>query len=278
MIIDFRLRPPHPHFRKLRLLSPDRQRHYAERWGVEPAPSALQGSMALLEAEMREAGITMGIMNASYTRGDPGPTTNDEVAEIGRAHAGTFVGLGSLSLEWSAERIRAEARRCVLDLGLRGMSVDSYLWSPPVYVDCEALRPLYETCVDLDVPVVMTLSGSSAPDLTYCYPGAVDAVAASYPALKIVVAHACWPHVQEMCGVVYRRRNVWISPDMYMLGPGALDYVQAANTFARERFLFATCYPNLPLKPVVDLYHTLPFRRDLLDNVLANNAAALLKL
>lgn len=103
-------------------------------------------------------------------------------------------------------------------------------------------------------------------------------MAGTYPELKIVVAHGCWPHVHEMCGVVFRRRNVWMSPDMYMFAPGVDDYVKAANTFARERFLFATCYPSLPLKPVVDLYQRLPWREGVLEKVLWKNAASLLKL
>lgn len=278
MIIDFRLRPPHPAIQKGRVPGLNRVQSYCDRLWVDPAPSVLQQSMTLLEAEMREAGISVGVTNASYTPIYPGTVTNDDIAQVAREYPGKFIGLGSISLEWSPEAIRDETRRCVVELAMPGMSIDPYLWSPPVYPDCDALRPLYETCIELDVPVAMSLSGSSPPDFTYCSPGRVDAVAARYPELKIVVAHACWPHVLEMCAVVFRRRNVWISPDMYMLAPGANEYVQAANTFARERFLFATCYPSLPLKPVVDLHYGLPLREGVLDKIFSTNALSLLRL
>lgn len=250
----------------------------ADRLWMDPPPSAMQQSMTLLEAEMAEAGVGLAVMNARYTPGESGTVANDDIAEIVHEYSGKFLGLGSIEPHWSPEAIHAEVRRCVMTLGLRGMSIDSYMWDPPLYVDNRALEPLYKACIEFDVPVVMTLSGGNPPDLSYCAPPPVDAVAAMYPKLKIVVAHGCWPHVQEMCGVVFRRRNVWISPDMYMFAPGANDYVQAANTFARERFLFATAYPSLALKPAVDLYHRLPFREGVLEKVLWRNAAELLKL
>lgn len=278
MIIDFRLRPPHPLYIKDRKPGQQRVQSYSDRMGVTTAPSVVQKSMALLEAEMAEAGVTIGIMNATYTPKYPGVVPNDAVRGVEKDHPGKLMGLGSISPDWTAQAIRDETRRCVKELGFRGMSIDPYLWQPPVYVDDPRLVPLYETCIELDVPVTMTLSASSPPDFSYCHPGKVDALAAKYPELKIVVAHACWPHIMEMIAVVFRRQNVWISPDMYMMAPGVDLWVQAANSFARDRFLFATCYPSLPLKPVVELHRRLPFEPQVLEKVFYRNAQALLKL
>ena len=278
MIIDFRLRPPHPLYQKNRITGQQRVQTYSDRMGVQTAPSSAQQSMELLDSEMREAGISIGIMNASYTPRYPGVVPNEAVAGVAQEYPGKLLCLGSISLEWPADKIREETRRCIGELGFVGMSIDPYLWEPAVYVDDSKLEPLYETCMALDVPVVMTLSASSPPDLSYCHPGKVDAVAARHPKLKIVVAHGCWPHVMEMIAVVFRRQNVWISPDMYMMAPGVDQYVQVANSFGRDRFLFATCYPSLPLKTVVDLHHRLPFSEGILEKVFYKNAQALLKL
>ena len=62
MIIDFRLRPPHPLYIKDRKPGQQRVQSYSDRMGVTTAPSVVQQSMKLLEAEMAEAGVTIGVM------------------------------------------------------------------------------------------------------------------------------------------------------------------------------------------------------------------------
>ena len=66
---------------------------------------------------------------------------------------------------------------------------------------------------------------------------------------------------------------------MYMYNmPGAEDYVLAANGFLKERFLFGSGYPYIPLKQAVDLFVAMPFDRSVLPNVLYKNMARVLNL
>lgn len=84
-------------------------------------------------------------------------------------------------------------------------------------------------------------------------------IAAEFPRLQTVAAHGCWPWVTEILGVAYRRPNLYVSPDMYLVNmPGALDYVRATNYYLEDRFLFASAYPALPLKGAVYAYRALP--------------------
>ena len=131
--------------------------------------------------------------------------------------------------------------------------------------------PLYEARAKL---LVITLDD----------PGATTHLARTarehFPDLRIVLAHGGWPWVSEILHVCYRRPNIWISPDMYLFGgmPGALDYVNAANGFMAERFLFASAYPVLPLPAAVRAFLAFPIRPEVAERLLYQNAARLLGL
>jgi predicted TIM-barrel fold metal-dependent hydrolase len=65
---------------------------------------------------------------------------------------------------------------------------------------------------------------------------------------------------------------------MYIFGGmrGAQDYINAANGFLSERFLFGTAYPLLPFKDGVDGMLRLGLKESVADRVMYKNAAELL--
>ena len=66
---------------------------------------------------------------------------------------------------------------------------------------------------------------------------------------------------------------------MYMYNmPGVSDYVMAANTFLSERFLFGTAYPFIGFREGVEQFKALPFKPEVLPNLLYRNAIKALKL
>ena len=81
-----------------------------------------------------------------------------------------------------------------------------------------------------------------------------------------------------MIGVAFRYENVHLVPDMYLFQPGSHLYVEAANSFLREQFLFATSYPFRAMRQTVEDFLGLGFKEDVLDHVLHKNAERVLKL
>ena len=76
-----------------------------------------------------------------------------------------------------------------------------------------------------------------------------------------------------------KRPNLYLCPDMYMYNmPGVSDYVMAANTFLSERFLFGTAYPFIGFREGVEQFKALPFKPEVLPNLLYRNAIKALKL
>jgi predicted TIM-barrel fold metal-dependent hydrolase len=60
--------------------------------------------------------------------------------------------------------------------------------------------------------------------------------------------------------------------------PGARNYVDAANLFLASRTLFGTAYPTKPLGESVRDFLGMGWRPEIVDRILWDNAAKLLKI
>jgi predicted TIM-barrel fold metal-dependent hydrolase len=149
-----------------------------------------------------------------------------------------------------------------------------------MHLDDPRMYPIYAHCEDRKVPVLFMAGGNAGPDITYTSPEHIDCVARDFPDLRIISGHGNWPWAAQIIHVCYRRPNIWLSPDMYIFGgmPGAQDYINAANGFLSERFLFATAYPLLSFKDAVEAFLRFPLKESVIDRVLYANAAELLGL
>jgi predicted TIM-barrel fold metal-dependent hydrolase len=78
--------------------------------------------------------------------------------------------------------------------------------------------------------------------------------------------------------VAFRHENVFLVPDMYLFLPGSHLYVEAANGFMRDQFLFGSSYPFRPMKQTIDDFLALGIREEVLSAVLFDNADRVLKL
>jgi predicted TIM-barrel fold metal-dependent hydrolase len=81
-----------------------------------------------------------------------------------------------------------------------------------------------------------------------------------------------------MIGVAFRRENVFVSPDMYMFSPGGKLYIEAANGFMQDQYLFGTSYPFRPMKQSVDDLRAIGLKPDVLEKVSYKNACRVLNL
>lgn len=279
-IIDFRLRPPSKGFLDMYLYrNKERTVGMTRQLGLRPAESVLAESMPQCLTEMDGAGIRLGVALGRHSNETTriAHVSNDDVAQLVRDYPGRFVGIASVDLTEPRGALE-ELERAIRGLGLRGLSIEPGMVEPPMYADDAKLYPLYEHCADLGVPAVLMSGGNAGPDVSYSLPVALDRVARDFPRLDIVAAHGGWPWVVPTLHVAFRRPNVYVSPDMYLLLPGALDYVQAANTYLQDRFLFGSAYPAASLVDYVDAFAKLPFDANVQPKICRENAARLLGL
>jgi predicted TIM-barrel fold metal-dependent hydrolase len=245
---------------------------------MTPEPSTKEGSMDLLLEEMDKAGIEHGVCGGRLLPAASGRgTINSEIIGLGKDYAGRFTPFAAIDLTATTAAV-SEIEKCIKEMGFKGIALEPSSWN--LDIDDRRLYPVYETSQALHIPVMFTLSALLGRELSYNNPEHLDRLAADFPNLTLISAHGNYPYSQEVCGVVWKRRNVYLIPDVYAVNfPGHLDYVHAANTFAEDKILFGTAYPLQPLKEYVDLFVKLPFKTDRIrEKVLGENAAALLGL
>ena len=276
-VIDFRLRPPLKGFLDMVMYANGKRRDRITRQhGMEPAPSAQAQSMAALLAEMDAAGVTQGVVMGRHS-GLYGSVSNTDVADIVRSYPGRFIGVGSVDPAGGGEI--AGQIDAALALGLKGINVEPGAYATPMNADDRRLYPIYAYCDERSVPVVVMAGGSAGPDLSYTAPEHIDRVAADFPGLRLAISHGGWPWVREILHIAFRRPNVYVSPDQYLCNmPGAADYLQAANGYLAERFLYASSYPFLGVQLYAEWFRRQPIRPELLEGIMYRNAARFLAL
>lgn len=276
-IVDFRLRPPAKALLDMRFYQQDRIKEWAAKLGVPPSPAALNRSMDAFWSEVDAAGVGLGVMNGRQGPDGIGSVSNDDIAELQRKFEGRLVGLGGARLG-RTDTLR-EVDRSIDELGLRGISLDPGFNEPPLFASDPAVCEVAKRCGQLGVPLLITVSGLTGPDLAYGDPVHVDRLASACPETTIVVGHGCWPFVQEICGVAFKHPNIHVSPDLFMTRlPGVSDWVAAINTFLADRFIFGSGYPMGPLQALIDFYRELPLRDGVLERVMEGNARRVLGL
>jgi uncharacterized protein len=278
MIVDLRVRPPYAGYLDTHMYR-DRERtaKMSRAQGCDPPAALAEARWDLFLEELGTSGIDVAVVPGRRAGPAFGDVPNEDVARMAREAGGKIVGFAAV--KEGDPSAPDELEFGVRELGLAGLALDPGFADMPRYADDPALQPLYERCLRLQVPAMITISGNAGPDITYGDPVRIDRVAASYPELQIIVAHGGWPWIPAMLGVAFRRPNVWISPDMYVVNmPGARDFVDAANGFLRDRLLFGSSYPFLPFAGALEGYRAHPFRGDVLAAVLGGNAARLLGL
>jgi uncharacterized protein len=278
-IIDFRLRPPVGGFlTTIMFREKERTMARTRQLSLEPAQSVLELSVEKLLVEMDEAGVTVGVVTGRNTGSGFGTVTNEEVVAIAARYPGRFVACGGVNPVDTAAALR-EVDRVAGEWRMPAISMEPGFAPQPMRANDRRLYPIYARCADRGLTVILTLSLMTGPDVSYCIPVDVDQVAHDFPGLKLVIAHACWPWVQPMVGVAFRRTNVYLSPDIYAINlPGREDFALAARTYLQDRFLFASGYPFAPVGGAMQAYRAMGFSDETADKIFRRNAAGLLRL
>ena len=275
MLIDMRCRPPTPPF--LAIFKSKVFTRVLQRVGpFGTAPSFEKESVELFLKEMDEAGVSHAVITG---RNVPlGGIPNEHIAELVAKNPDRLIGIGGIDPTNQVHQALPEVEKCIKELGMKGISMDPGISSTPMRYDDRRLYPVYARCAELNVPVFLLTAAYAGTDLMQTHPKYIEQVAADFPRLNIVCSHGCWPFVMETIGVACRRRNIFVSPDLYLFLPGSMPYVEAANFFLKEQFLFASAYPLAPLKASVDAFKKLPLKPEVMDNLLYKNAQRVLGL
>jgi len=213
------------------------------RWtGSEAFPEVQIGDTV---AAMNSAGIDFGLLSAWHAPREGALISNDEVAGWVTAHPDRFAGLAAVDLSRPMVAVR-ELRRCVTELGFKGLRVIPWLWeSPPTD---RRYYPLYAECVQLGVPFCTQVghTGPLRPSETGRPIPYIDQVALDFPELVIVGGHIGYPWTEEMIAVARKHENVYIDTSAYVprrFPPELVAYLKSRG--GRRKVLFGTNYPMI---------------------------------
>src|SRR3984957_4308803 len=146
----------------------------------------------LLELDL--AGLEKAVILPMASASGPGVSPNEQIAEL-CAMSPRLIGFASVDPH--RKDAPAILRHAIKDLGLRGLKLN-----PPMqefYAYDKLAYPLYETALDLGIPILFHAGMSWEPGrkMQYGQPRRFENVAADFPKLNIVLAHLAWPWVTE---------------------------------------------------------------------------------
>jgi predicted TIM-barrel fold metal-dependent hydrolase len=214
------------------------------RWTGAELPTEAPG-IELSVAAMDAAGVELGLLSAWTAPNQPALISNEEVAGWVAEYPDRFAGLAAVNLDRPMEAVR-ELRRCVTELGFRGLRVVPWLWEAPP--TDRRYYPLYSACVELGVPFFTQVghTGPLRPSETGRPIPYIDQVALDFPELVIVGGHIGYPWTEEMIAVCRKHENVHIDTSAYTarrFPPELVRYMSSRS--GRNKVLFGTNFPML---------------------------------
>jgi uncharacterized protein len=188
-----------------------------------------------------------------------GSVANADVMEFVNAYPGRFFAVASIDLSNRGTAIRGIDE--AMAAGYKAINIEPGAQVVPMLADDRRLYPIYAHCEDAAVPVILLAGGNAGPDLAYTVPVALDRVLGDFPRLKVAAAHGGWPWVHQFLHIAFRRPNLYLSPDMYLINmPGMSDYLKAADGFLAERFIYGSSFPLCPVDGYMEWFQTLPLK------------------
>ena len=247
----------------------------AKRSGIEPQ---LDSPLQNLRDAMKESGVEKAVVlpiDSGLNQRMPlslKEKTNWHADEVeGDPDIITFVGLDPRR----GKEGLAELQRAVQEKNCRGWKM-----YPPngFYPDEDRFYPYYELCTELNIPILIHTGVTSRfKHVKYARPVYVDKVAADFPSLKIVLAHAGVPWENEALMVAVKNPNVFVDLSGWQLfasrAPIKLYQVIADAKLVRVfpyRVLFGSDYPlfehTMKLKDWVEFFTKLRLPESLVEN------------
>ena len=209
-------------------------------------PKDIEGMIQHMDEANIEKAIIMGIDTSAQEHWafQGQDLTNDQISDFVKQYPDRFIGYGSVDPK--NPNAVEETERCIKELGLKGMKFHPAAVN--LYPNDEKyFYPIYEKCVELNVPVQSHCgtTGLYFTKIKYTMPIHYDDVAVDFPTLKLVLLHfgiGGW-HDQAM-SIAFRHPNVCL--DLSGASPYIIpkDLLFAANTpFYQNKVLFGTDYP-----------------------------------
>ena len=166
------------------------------------------------------------------------------------------------------------------EFGIKATGVFPAGTFPQVAIDDPKMYPIYQTCVDLDIPIFCT-AGVPGPRLKYAPQevSKIDVVMYDFPDLVFVTRHGCEPWEKLAWKLMLKWPNLYYSTSAFAPKHYPQEIINYANTRGADKIIYAGYFPmGLSLERIfTDMPHV-PFKDEVWPKFLHENARRVLKL
>jgi len=284
MLIDYSSRPPVAAFDQSAAahLGGYRRVYASSETAVRQGEAA--GDLGAYLADYDAAGIAHVVVKARDLETTFGfRIANEAVAEFCAAQGSRFIGFAGADPHKGITALR-DLEVAVHELDLRGLNLQGF--EHRLAIDDARMYPLYAKCIELDIPLNLHcgLNFSAASLMEYGRPAALDRVMAHFPELRVCVGPPGFPWVEELIAVAWRHPNVHIGiaavRPKYLAaeGSGYGALLRYGQTVLRDRIIWGSAWPMLPLKRTLDEVRALGLPPEIEAAWLGGNARRFLRL
>lgn len=177
---------------------------------------------------------------------------NDYVAEYVKRNPEKLIGFASV--DPNHDDSLSEIKRCVKDLGLKGLKMG------PIYQHFDPSNrkffPIWEKAQELGLPVVIHQGTTFVRDapLKFAFPVLLEEIALSFPDLVVIIAHMGHPWEPDTIALIRKQPNFYA--DISALTPRPYrfynDLILATEYDVLDKLLFGSDYPVLTPAQTID--------------------------
>ena len=220
--------------------------------------------------EMDKYGIEVGLIGVS-----------DATSRLAlKRHPDRFVPSGNIPDPNDVTGSVRALRREYEEFGIKATGVFPAGTFPQVAIDDPKMYPIYQTCVDLDIPIFST-AGVPGPRLKYAPQevSRIDVVMFDFPDLVFVTRHGCEPWEKLAWKLMLKWPNLYYSTSAFAPKHYPPEIINYANTRGADKIIYAGYFPmGLSLERIFSDMPHVPFRDHVWPKFLHENARRVLKL
>jgi uncharacterized protein len=243
-------------------------------------------TQAQFDGMLDDAGVSTAVVYTEYYETSLGVKTvsNDVVADYVARDPGRLLGLAGVD-PWKDDAV-SETQRALTELGLRGIVLSPF--KQRLDPSDARMARIFSVCEELGAPVFLHTGINWWVDTTYeiGHPRHIDALASSFPNLKIVALHCGWPWVEDMMMVAWRHANVYLDisahrpKHMTIPDSGWSPLLYWGNRMLSSRVVFGSTWTliGMTIKDLADEVRSLPLKDEVIERWLHGNAERLLGL
>lgn len=219
--------------------------------------------------EMDRFGVEIGLIGAG----------GDVSRKALQTYPDRFVAQGGVDPNKGKEGIRDMVRQYE-DFGVRSFGAFNSGFDPQVGIDDELMYPIYDKCVELDVPI-FSCAGVPGPRLPMWpqHVERIDKVMYDFPELVFVTRHGCEPWVDLAVKLMLKWPNLYYSTSAFAPKYYPKEIIDYANTRGADKVIYAGYFPiGLSLERIMKDMQNVAFKDEVWPKFLRENACKVLKI